>query len=229
MSLVATARPARISWYIGYTVLCAVFGAWGAWDYWVRIPHEEVEFAEFAALKERIEALETQAQNMSTPLTLDQVATYEKLKLEWRKYAAGTPEPVPVYDRPLQLYLYVIGCGVLGTPYFIYLLAGLRKRRAELADNGDLTVDGKMITAGEISGIDMSRWMSKSIATVSGTGGKSLAIDDYMLKDAHLIVGKLAHHYHPTEWNVDATKVKTDSDEPTPAVPFGTGGDGEPV
>ncbi len=225
MSLAATARSSRIAWYVGYTVLCLGFGIWGGYDYWVRIPHEDAEYVEFSRIKSEKDALETQSQNPSTPLSVVQIAAYERAKMEFRRYASGAPEPVPVYDRPLQLWVYVVGCGVLGTPYFIWQLLQLRRRRIDLADNGDLTVDGATLASADITGIDMSKWMSKSIAKVVGTNERSLVLDDYLLKDAHFIVGRLAHQFHPDQWKEDATKVKAEPE--ADERPIGAGGDGD--
>ncbi|MSR28749.1 MAG: hypothetical protein EXS03_04130 [Phycisphaerales bacterium] len=223
MALVASARPSRIAWFIGYIVLCAGFGLWGAYDYWVRIPREEAEFAQFNEIKDAKEALELKAQNGSTPLTPTEIASYERRTAEFQRYAEGAPEPVPVYDRPLQLWVYVVGCGILGTPYFAWSLAKLKRRRTELTDRGDLFVDGQTLDAIDIQGIDMSRWMSKSIATVQGRGGQRLVLDDYLLKDTQYIVGRIAHRYHPDLWKEDATKVEVPDEDGTPAQSSATG------
>ena len=223
MSLIATARPARLAWLFGYIILCAGFGVWGAYDYWVRIPAQEVAFAEFDEIKAAKEALEAKAQSGSTPLSPNEIAEYERRKTQFQRYAEGTPSPVPVYDRPLQLWVYVVGCGIMGTPWFAWSVVQLRRRRAELSDSGDLTIDETTLASRDIQGIDMSRWMSKSIAEVLGANSERLTIDDYLLKDAHLIVGRLAHQFHPSDWNDDATRVKPpEAAESDPEIPEDT-------
>ena len=217
MSLIATARPSRIAWLVGYIVLCGGLGVWGGYDYWVRIPNEEREFAEFNEIKNAKEALEAKAQSGSTPLSPNEIAEYERRKAQFLAYADGAPAPVPAYDPLLQLWVYFVGCGLIGAPWTAWLLLRLRKRRAELNDAGDLTVDGTTLERRSIVGIDMSRWMSKSIATIEGASGKRLAVDDYLLKDAHLIIGRIAHEFHPEQWNEDATKVRP----PEEAAPAG--------
>jgi len=57
--------------------------------------------------------------------------------------------------------------------------------------------------------------MSKSVATVNHTSGRSAVLDDHLYKDLHLIIGQLAHHFDPEQWTEDARPVKkpTDTDE----------------
>lgn len=213
MALVAGPRKSRLSWLVGYAVLCVVFGLWGAYDYWVRIPQQIALYDSFASIKETKEKLEAKAANPATPLSNAEVESYEHAKTEFLKFSGGTPEPVPFYDAPLQLWVYVVGCGIIGTPWCLVSIGKLRKRLVTLDDSGTLTVDGVSIQASEIESIDMSRWMAKSIATVQGTGGRKLVIDDYMMKDSHFIVGRLAHQAHPELWNEDATKVEAPTDD----------------
>jgi len=104
-------------------------------------------------------------------------------------------------DRPLQLYVYTIGCGILSTAWFIWSLRKSLKNQVKLTDTSD---DGVLQSADEaievrqVVGIDMSRWMSKSIAVVRGPDGRSIEIDDYLLQDGEQIVGFFAHRFEPT-------------------------------
>jgi hypothetical protein len=58
----------------------------------------------------------------------------------------------------------------------------------------------------------MSKWMSKSVATIHGTGGEEIKLDDYMMKNAHLIIGRIANRFDPGAWNKDGTKWKSAED-----------------
>ena len=59
-----------------------------------------------------------------------------------------------------------------------------------------------------MTGIDLSRWMPKSIATLEVRGGDPLVLDDYKFGGMHLIVGTYAHRFDPQVWNADATLAK---------------------
>lgn len=206
MAVVATARQKRVLWLVAYAILSFVLGVWGAYDYWVRIPAHEREYAEFSANKEVFDLLEAKAS--ATALTESEIRSYTAAKLVLQSFKDATPEPVPAYDRPLQLWVYIIGCGVVGAPWMLYAVSKLRRQRLELDNDGNITMNGVLMKSEQIQSIDMSRWMSKSIATVHGTNGESIKIDDYLMQDAHLIVGRVAHRFAPEDWNIDGTRVK---------------------
>ena len=60
----------------------------------------------------------------------------------------------------------------------------------------------------QVTGIDMSRWMSKSIATVKLADGRSIVLDDYKYRNMHLIVGAIASARYPEDWTEDARDLK---------------------
>ncbi len=206
MAVVATARNKRVLWRIAYAILSFVLGFWGAYDYWILIPRHELEYAEFSANKETFDLLEAKA--ASSSLSESEIRSYTEAKSVLQRFKDATPEPVPAYDRPLQLWVYIIGCGVLGGPWALHGVFNLRRQRLELDNDGNLTMNGVSLKCEQIQTIDMSRWMSKSIATVRGTNGESITIDDYLLQDAHLIIGRIANRFDPASWNLDGTKVK---------------------
>ncbi len=212
MAVVATARKKRVLWLVAYAILSFVLGVWGGYDYWVRIPAHERDYAEFATNKEVFDLLEAKA--ATSALSESEIRSYTAAKLALQRFKDATPEPVPAYDRPLQLWVYIIGCGVMGGPWMLYAVAKLRRQRLELDNDGNLTMNGVSLKNEHIQSIDMSRWMSKSIATVRGTNGESIKIDDYLLQDAHLVVGRIANRFQPEDWNVDGTKVKPTEVEP---------------
>lgn len=224
MALVATAKKKRVLWLGAYGILSLVLAVWGAYDYWVRIPDHERDFALFASNKEVFDQLEAKA--ATTALTEGEIRSYSEAKEVLSSFKDSTPEPVPAYDRPLQLWVYIIGCGVLGVPWLVFEIVRLRKQRLELDNDGTLTFNGLSLTGEQIQSIDMSRWMSKSIATVHGTNGERVKIDDYHLQDAHLIIGRIANRFTPDMWNLDATRVKPP--EEVVAASDASGGDTSP-
>lgn len=206
MSVISTARKSRVIWLVAYGILCVVLGFWGAYDYWVRIPKHESDYATFATAKEKFDRLEKQSSTKS--LSASEITEYETAKTEIAGFKDGAPEPVPAYDRPLQLWVYVIGCGVLGAPWCFWGLIKLRRQRFELENDGTLIANEIRLSPNQIKSIDMSKWMSKSVATIHGTGGEEIKLDDYMMKNAHLIIGRIANRFDPGAWNKDGTKWK---------------------
>lgn len=206
MNVISNPKTSRVVWLLSYSLLCLVLGVWGGYDYWVRIPQNESDFASFSKTKEIFDHFEKQS--ATKPLSASEITEYEAAKKVLEGYTDGVPEPVPAYDRPLQLWVYVIGCGVLGSPWCFWALIKLRKQRLELDAEGTLITNDIRLTADQIKSIDMSKWMSKSIATVEGVGGERVKIDDYMMQDANLIVGQIANRFEPEAWNTDGTKWK---------------------
>jgi hypothetical protein len=145
------------------------------------------------------------APGASGAVTPEEVAAYEAAKKIVEK---GRPTPPAAYDRPVQLWLYMMGCGVMGVPYFLAMWLGSAGKKYRLEDDGTLMAPEGRFAASDIQDIDMSRWMSKSIATVTVSGGKKVVLDDYKFRNVHLIVGKLAHARYPEEWTDDARDMK---------------------
>lgn len=133
--------------------------------------------------------------------------------------AFGSVTPPAAFDRLIQWAF------ILCLPFFpwymlIYIKASRKQYR--LTEVGELHLPGNQTWPLEnIAGIDMSRWMSKSIATVRHTSGRTETLDDHIYKDLHIIVGQLAHHFEPDTWNEDATMIRkpaaADDADDTPA------------
>lgn len=217
MPVISTVRTSRVIWLLSYGIMCMVLGFWGAYDYWVRIPKNELDYAAFSQTKEVFDRLEKQSATKS--LSASEITEYESAKAKIADYKDGAPEPVPAYDRPLQLWIYVIGCGVLGAPWCFWGLIKIKRQRFELNEEGTLiAVDRRseiQLSQDQIKSIDMSKWMSKSIAIVHGTGGEQIKLDDYMMKNANLIIGRIANRFEPEVWNADGTKWKSAEEEPS--------------
>lgn len=218
----ATVQPRQILWNVLYAVLCGGLGAWGAWDYWVTIPQAEQRFEEFSVAQQAMERLA----EASASRALSGAEQTEFLQAE--ELVKSFPEP-PVkpasYDHAVQLWLYMIGCGLLGTPFFLWNLVALPRqaRMIRLEADGSLNTPRGRVAPSEISGIDMSRWMAKSMVKVEFAGGASIQLDDYKFRGVDRIAGALCQRFHPGEWTLEAKPVKRESTEGGDAVP--TGGD----
>jgi hypothetical protein len=208
MALESRIRPRNFWFTAGYAIMCALLGLWGAYDYWERIPRQEAEFAEYQSATARTKRYADMSVPGAPRLTAEQEADYQAARDVIDKYAAGAPTPVAAYDRPLQLWVYMIGCGILGTGWCVVSLARTASRSFRLDDDGTLHAGARRIGHDDVTGIDMSRWMSKSIATLEVRGGAPLVLDDYKFGGMHLIVGTYAHRFDPQVWNADATLAK---------------------
>jgi hypothetical protein len=132
----------------------------------------------------------------------------------------GEVTPPHAYDRLIQWAF--IAC-LPFVPWYMFRFAQMRRVKYTLDDEGSLHSPLGTRKHDEIADIDMSRWMSKSIAEVVHQDGTRLKIDDYVHRDAHLVVGAIASEKHPDEWDEEAKKVKPageadddapDADEP---------------
>lgn len=212
MALESRIRP-RIFWFnVGYAVLCAILGAWGAYDYWERIPRQDAAFAEYRSATERVKRYADMSVPGAPRLTAEQEADYQAARQVVDKFASGAPTPVAAYDRPLQLWVYMIGCGILGTGWCLVSVVRTSSRSFALDDDGTLRIGARAIGRDDVEGVDMSRWMAKSIAKLRMRGGEILVLDDYKYTGLHLLVGHYAHRFEPQRWNADATPVKRGAD-----------------
>ena len=211
MAIETSLQPRQKWWNVLYAFICFVLAAWGAYDYWVTSPRKEEAVAAYDAAAKAVETVEAKvtasgtAPGASGAVTPEEVAAYEAAKKIVEK---GRPTPPAAYDRPVQLWLYMVGCGVMGVPYFLAMWLGSAGKKYRLEDDGTLMTPEGRFAASDIQDIDMSRWMSKSIATVTVSGGKKVVLDDYKFRNVHLIVGKLAHARYPEEWTDDARDMK---------------------
>lgn len=224
MPLESRMRPRAIWFSVGYAVLCAGLGVWGAYDYWERIPRQDAQFLEYTQAQRTAKRYSDMIAEGAVRLTPEQDAEYQTASAIVDKYASGAPTPVAAYDRPLQLWVYMIGCGIVGTGWCLAGLARTASRSFRLDDDGTLHAGSRSIARDEVTGVDMTRWMAKSIATLQVRGGVPVVLDDYKYSGLHLIVGTYAHRFDPQAWNADATPVKRGAPAASGAETGGSGG-----
>ncbi|MHC5022614.1 MAG: hypothetical protein ACYTGG_01710 [Planctomycetota bacterium] len=136
------------------------------------------------------------------------------LVFDWAQQNTTTLGPVSApaaYDRAVQ-WLFIL-CLPLA-PYYLMQFLRIHGRRYRLDDDGTLHMPEGTWKPEEIAEIDMGRWMEKSVAEVVHQDGRRARLDDYLHRDLHLIVGRIAHRFDPDRWNEDATKVKKDDAGP---------------
>ena len=151
------------------------------------------------------------------PLTRrGEVAEYEDHQGDSSKddFENTAPEPPASYDRWVNFWIYFVGTGILGTPWFVWKLFSRRGQTWRLEDDGSLSTPDGVFGRDEIDDIDMSIWMKKSIAKVEiKDRSEPIVLDDYEYADVYLIVGALASRFHPDEWTEEAKPIKEGGDD----------------
>lgn len=134
--------------------------------------------------------------------------------LERRVDQAATVSKPSTFDRMIQ-WAFILCLPFVPLATWQYL--GARRRTYVLDEDGTLHSPAGDWSEDEIADVDMSRWMSKSIATVVHEDGTKVELDDFVHKNVHLIVGRLAHARYPDQWHEDARQVKGDAAAKTAA------------
>ncbi len=112
------------------------------------------------------------------------------------------------YDRITQwAFILCLPCA----PYFFWLVVVARRQRYQLDDDGTLLMPEGTWKAADITDIDMSRWMAKSIAHVVDRDGVRVKLDDYKYRNLHLIIGAVASRVHPDDWDAEAKPIKAEA------------------
>ncbi|HIA72250.1 MAG TPA: hypothetical protein EYO01_06100 [Phycisphaerales bacterium] len=128
----------------------------------------------------------------------------------------GDVTPPSKYDLPMQ-WLFII-CLPFGFYYFwAYSKTAKKASTYRFDDDGTLTTPEGSWNEEEIKDIDMERWISKTgkarttwTAKVIIDDHTPILLDDYIYKDMHLIIGKLAHKFYPEDWTPLARRVKVE-------------------
>lgn len=216
---------------LGFALFCLVGAIWGAYDYWIHYPHIEEsgrQREEALRVKQHLEEISGVAPSSQPggatvagrPLTDEETRQYEEAKATIKRIEdefGGAPRKLAAYDRPLQLWLWVIGCGLFGLPFFTWPLIKMLRRRWTLEEDGSLRTPWRVIPLDQVETIDMSRWCSPTGSKRSTwkawlvlKDGTREELDDHDYLDMHRIIGFYAHHFHPHEWTIEAKRVKPD-------------------
>jgi hypothetical protein len=139
------------------------------------------------------------------------------------RYGSAVPNKPAAYDRPMQFWLYIVGCGVLGVPSFLWPVIRTIRRMYRLDDDGTLHTPDGPIDGHQIVDIDMSRWCSSSgdrrstwTAKAVLRDGRKVLLDDHDYKNMHLIIGAIAHRLYPDQWTPEAKRIAPDAPKPEP-------------
>jgi len=229
MKVTTSFRRGPFAINLAFAVFCLVGAIWGAYDYWVAYPRIE------QAGLEREEAMKTKQQleeltGVSAPasggapivgraLTDDETRRYDEAKATIKRIEdefGGAPRKLAAYDRPLQLWLWVIGCGLLGFPFFVWPMIRMVRRKWTLEEDGSLRTPWRTIPLDQVETIDMSRWCAPTGSKRSTwrawlvlKDGHREELDDHDYLDMHRIIGFYASRFHPEQWTAEAKRVKT--------------------
>jgi hypothetical protein len=226
MAIQTTIQPFTLWRNLGFAVLCAVFAVWGWYDYEYKIPRLERDSAAYIAAKDTRASLEKAAE--AAPLTEAQLKEMDQAKVVLadikERYGSAVPATPASWDRTLQLVLYVIGCGVLGVPAFLWPVIRTSRNAYRMDDDGTLHTPTGTIRGEDIVDIDMSRWCSQTgdrrstwTAKAVLKDGRRVLLDDHDHRNMHLIIGAIAHRLYPDQWTREAKRIDADAAKSQPA------------
>lgn len=190
---------------VAYAVLCLALALWGWYDYEIKIPAKQAAFDEYVAAEKTKSELENLAK--AAGLSDAEKEQFRVANDVLNRYKDEKPAEPAAYDRPVQLWLYIVGCGVLGVPWFVWAQWQISRRRYRLDDDGTFHAPEGTFSREQIVGIDLTTWMSKAIAWVEVEGGRRIQLDDYKYRFTEDIVGVLAQRFYPGEWTSDARPI----------------------
>jgi len=253
MKVRTSARPYPFILNLAFALFCLGGAAWGAYDYWIAYPALQRANDELAAAKETLAQLDAAAAQgapgstsgaapraggaaaelagsvSASSLSEEDRRRYDEATDTIRRITTqygGEPKQLAAWDRPLQLWLWVVGCGVLGFPFFLWPMIRMLRRRWELDEGGTLRTPWETIPLDQVTGIDMSRWCAPTgskrstwKAWLLTRDGKRHELDDHDYLNMHQIIGFYASRFHPEEWTPEAKRVGSQGDEPGDASP----------
>ncbi|GEM_PF-3685476 len=191
------------------TVLFVSFGCWAAYDGWILFPSEAASWREY---NDVYLPLESRVREGGT-LIGDDARTWNELK---SKYPQAPKERTEL-DVWIQRWLILPVCfGV--SALFLVTWALSARRVYTYNDDGSLVAPEGTFRADEMTGIDMTRWMSKSIAMleISGGpkgGGRAVKLDAWIYADLEDVIESLNRRFHPEEYKSEAADADADDAE----------------
>jgi hypothetical protein len=169
---------------------------------WIRTENREQTLAVLAVFAAAV--TEADRRSTSTPLTPTYQVAHEVAKGIINE--TGEVSPPGRFDRATQwFFMLCLPC----VPWFLWSWWKAKRRVHRLDDDGTLHgPGGEAWSRDQIAGIDMSRWMSKSVVHVEHADGRRMKLDDYVHRNVHRIAGAIASERHPDEWDTEG-KPKT--------------------
>lgn len=203
MAIETRIQPRQTIQNIAYAILCFGFGIYGWYDYSIAYPAQDARYAQweaYKATKDEIVAIDVEKRSPEQRAKLAEAMQF----IDQTKEAPTKRED---WDYFVQIWIFVVGTGVIGTPWFVWTQWQLSRRKFRLDDDGGFHASEGSFAAASITGIDMSRWMTKSIAVVEVEGGRRITLDDYKYKGVEDIVAHFAQRFEPGKWTSDARPI----------------------
>lgn len=183
------------------SVLFLVFGLWAVYDGWWKWPAERdawLEYQQFAQLEEKRQA------SPNETLYGDELQTWQALR---SKYPTPPPERTQ-WDINFQRYLLVPLCFPI-TGLLLITWGMSARRKYVYREDGSLSAPEGHFGADQMTGMDMTRWMSKSIAMLEieggpKGGGQAVKLDAWIYEGMEEIIERLNRRFHPEEYQDDA-------------------------
>lgn len=178
------------------TVLFVSFGCWAAYDGWILFPSEAAKWREY---NDVYLPLESRVREGGT-LVGDDARTWNELKAKYPQ----APKERTELDVWIQRWLILPVCFGVGTLFLITWALSAR-RVYTYNDDGSLVAPEGTFRADEMTGIDMTRWMSKSIAMLEigggpKGGGRAVKLDAWIYAELEDVIEALNRRFHPEEY-----------------------------
>ncbi len=188
------------------TVLFLAFGLWAAYDGWVLFPAQAQRWKEYDEVYRPLEA----RVRAGEPLIGEESRTYNTLKA---KYPQPPTERTDM-DVALQRWGILPLCVGISVLFVVTWIISAR-RVYTYNDDGSLIAPEGTFTADEMTGIDMTRWMSKSIAMLEINGGpkgggQAVKLDAWIYAELEDVIDALNRRFHPEEYR----SPPADTDQP---------------
>lgn len=183
------------------TVLFFGFGAWGVYDGWFAWPRQAEAWREY---NEVYLPLEQRARDGESLIGED-FRRWSELKARYPK----APKERTETDVWIQRWIIVPACFSIGA-LFLLTWGISAKRTYTYNDDGSLIAPEGTFRADEMTGIDMTRWMSKSIAMLEigggpKGGGKAVKLDAWIYAGLEDVIEALNRRFHPGEYERSGT------------------------
>jgi len=202
----------------GYTIrklililLFWVFGLLSVYDGFVKYPREHEAYTEYT----------------TEFLPLDEKKTAPGLnnaeQAQWQELSAKYPsQPKARQSRDIWLcrYIYIPICFPIGFLFLLTWLLSSRKHYTYRSDGSLICPEGEF-PADRMTGLDLTRWQSKSIAKleINGgpgeKGGQAIKLDAWIYDGLEDIIENLDKRFHPEEYETKEEPVNEKSDDET--------------
>ncbi len=184
------------------TVLFLVFGLWSGYDGLVKYPADNAQYEQYMRMGELRMG---QDEHRLTSAEMTELSDLEKVFED----VAETPASHQELDILLQLVLSPIFCLIAVVFVITWLMSA--RRKYVYHDDGAITAPEGTFTATQMTGLDMARWQSKSIAvlrinTQKSKGESSIKLDAWIYDGMDEIIKALDKRFHPEEYQEKAEK-----------------------